>query len=169
MVTCRSMRWLAGLLGFVVVVGCGGPPAEELYAAGEAAAADTSSQIVALERFGELLRRYPRHALAPQALKQMAMISQQRGEMQTAIELYQRLLREFPESDQGDEAQFMIAFIYEEYLRDLDQARAAYQAVIDRYPDSELAASARLLLPNVGRDPEEYVEFQDVARPARAP
>jgi outer membrane assembly lipoprotein YfiO len=162
------MRWLVGLVG-LVAVGCGGPPAEELYAAGEAAAADTSSQAVALERFGELLRRYPRHALAPKALRQMAMISQQRGEMQKAIEQYQRLLREYPESDQGDEAQFMIAFIYDESLRDYEQARVAYQAFIDRYPDSELAASAQRLLANIGRAPEEWVEFQDVARPARAP
>ena len=60
----------------------------------------------------------------------------------------------------------MIAFIYEEYIRDLEEARRAYQRVIENYPDSELAASARHLLPNVGRTPQEWVRFQDeVAAP----
>ena len=57
----------------------------------------------------------------------------------------------------------MIAFIYEEYVRDIERARLAYQRVIDLYPNSELAASARHLLPNIGRNPEEWVEFQDRA------
>ena len=43
----------------------------------------------------------------------------------------------------------------------LGPTRMNYQRVIANYPDSELAASARRLLPNVGRDPEEWVEFQD--------
>ena len=55
----------------------------------------------------------------------------------------------------------MIGFIYEEDLQEYEKARQAYQKVIDDYPDSELAASARHLLPNVGRDPEEWVPFQD--------
>ena len=68
------------------------------------------------------------------------------------------------ESEHGDEAQFMIAFIYEEYLGEPNRARSAYQLVIDRYPDSELAASAKQLLPHVGRNPEEWVHFQDRAQ-----
>ena len=55
----------------------------------------------------------------------------------------------------------MIAFICEEYLKDLERARQAYQRVIDNYPESDLALSARRLLPFVGRNPEEWVEFQD--------
>ncbi len=168
MVIRRVLLLLAALLG-LVMVGCSGPPAEELYAAGEKAAADSTTQAAAVDRFSELVRRYPQHPLAAKALKHLAMISQQRGQMQAAIEQYQRLLRDYPNSGEGDEAQFMIAFIYEEYLKDYTQARAAYQAVIDKYPGSELAASAERLLPNVGRDPEEWVQFQDSVAPARAP
>ena len=35
------------------------------------------------------------------------------------------------------------------------------KVVIDNYPDSELAASARFLIPHLGQDPEEWVEFGD--------
>ena len=79
------------------------------------------------------------------------MLSQQREDVDTAILHYQRLLKDYPQSQYADDAQFMIAFIYEEYLGDIERARQAYQLVIDNYPDSELANSARHLLPYVGR------------------
>ena len=55
----------------------------------------------------------------------------------------------------------MIAFIYEEHLGDFEAARKAYKAVVDNHPGTELAANAQRLLPNVGRAPEEWVNFQD--------
>lgn len=143
------------------ISGCGEEKPEDIFAAAEAAAADPAQHEQAVQQFTVFLERFPQHEQAPKALKQLAMIAQQQGDMRAAISHYDRLLKEYPDSDQADEAQFMIAFIYEEYLQDLDQARLAYQRVIDDYPDSELAASARRLLPNVGRDPEEWVEFQD--------
>ena len=85
--------------------------------------------------------------------------------MQEAIGYYERVLAEYPDSGHGDEAQFMIAFIYEEYIRDLEEGAAGLSARdCENYPDSELAASARHLLPNVGRTPQEWVQFQDEAR-----
>jgi TolA-binding protein len=149
------------------VVGCGEQRPEEMFAAAEEAAAVADTRQQAAEQFKMLFIRFPEHELAPRALKHLAMLSQQDGQMEDAIGRYEQLLREYPSSDQADEAQFMIAFICEEYLGDLDRARAAYQSVIDQYPDSELAVSARRLLPNVGRDPEEWVEFQDISGSAQ--
>ncbi len=161
-----NFRALLGIgLGLALwwMSGCGGESPEELFAAGQTAAADAATQDLARQQFTTFLERFPQHQQAPKALKQLAMIAQQKGDMRGAISHYNRLLKDYPDSDQGDEAQFMIAFIYEEYLQDMEQARLAYQRVIDSYPNSELAASARRLLPNVGRDPEEWVEFQESA------
>lgn len=162
-----TFKILATVLGLALwgMSGCGEEKPEELFSAAETAAADPAQHEQAVQQFTAFLERFPQHEQAPKALKQLAMIAQQQGDMRAAITHYERLLREYPGSDQADEAQFMIAFIYEEYLQDLDQARLAYQRVIDNYPDSELAASARRLLPNVGRDPEEWVEFQENAEP----
>ena len=113
-----------------------------------------------LRLFSNALAQSPK---APEALRKLAGLAQQQGKMQEAIGYYERVLAEYPDSGHGDEAQFMIAFIYEEYIRDLEKARRAYQRVIENYPDSELAASARHLLPNVGRTPQEWVQFQDEA------
>ena len=77
-----------------------------------------------------------------------------------ALDIYNRLISDFPASEHCDEAQFMVAFIYEEYLQDYSQAREAYELLIERYPDSELVASARHLLPHVGRNPEDWIHFE---------
>jgi outer membrane protein assembly factor BamD (BamD/ComL family) len=149
-----------------LVGGCSKQSPEQFYAAAEQLAAEPAKRLEARAQFDEFLSRYAGHPLTPQVLKQLAMLDQQDGKIDLAISRYEQLLRRFPQSDQADEAQFMIAFISEEYLKDFDRARQAYQAVIDKYPNSELAASARRLLPNVGRDPEEWVEFEDVSQAA---
>ena len=83
------------------------------------------------------------------------------NEVTEAIPYFARILEEFEASEYADDAQFMIGFISEEYLEEYARARESYRLVIDRYPDSELAASARRLLPNVGKAPEEWVKFQE--------
>ena len=159
--------WSRILLGIFIAsswwAGCGQQSAEELFAAGEAAAADPATADQAVAHFTAFLERFAESPKAPEALRKLAALAQQQGNMQEAIGYYERVLAEYPASGHGDEAQFMIAFIYEEYIRDLAEARRAYQRVIDNYPDSELAASARHLLPNVGRTPQEWVQFQDEA------
>ena len=159
--------WSRILLGIFIAgswwIGCGQQNAEELFAAGEAAAADPATADQAVAHFTAFLERFGQSPKAPEALRKLAALAQQQGTMQEAIGYYERVLAEYPASGHGDEAQFMIAFIYEEYIRDLEEARRAYQRVIENYPDSELAASARHLLPNVGRTPQEWVQFQDEA------
>lgn len=145
--------------------GCSRETPEQLFAAGEAAVADTASLDQAVASFNALLQRFPEHASCAGALKHLAAIAQQRRDMPGAVALYERLLAEYPKSEYCDEAQFMIGFIYEDELRDLERARQAYQRVIDSYPQSELAASAKILLPNLGRSPEEWVKFQDLPSP----
>ena len=143
--------------------GCGQQSAEELFAAGEAAATDPASLDQAVGHFKAFLEKFAQDPKAPEALNKLAALAQQQGQMQEAIAYYERVLADYPDSGRGDEAQFMIAFIYEEYVGDVERARLAYQRVIALYPNSELAASARHLLPNIGRNPEEWVEFQDRA------
>ena len=146
---------------FALVAGCGGQSADELFAAGEQAAVDPATVNEATSHFKAFVERHPEHQRAPEALKKLAALAQQQGRMQEAIDYYGRILAEYNGSGHGDEAQFMIAFIYEEHIGDFSKAKLAYQRIIDEYPDSELAANARHLLPNVGRNPEDWVEFQD--------
>jgi TolA-binding protein len=157
--------WIVGFALLLSWGACSGPSAEQQLDAAlqvaRSAARDSTQAAEAVGLLDDFLVAHPRHASVPEALKQLAILRQQVGDMDAAVAAYERILGEFPTSDVADEAQFMVAFINEEHRRDFEAARAAYQAVIDNYPDSELAANARQLLPYVGRPPEEWVRFQE--------
>ena len=166
-----SSRWRARSLGTIGAAmlwawaGCSGPSPdqqlEEALQAAQAAARDSARVASAVELLEAWLQAHPGEEGVPRALKQLAILRQQGGDMAGAVARYRRILAEYPQSDEADESQFMVAFILEEHFRDIDAAKAAYQAVIDNYPGSELAANARQLLPHVGRPPEEWVSFQE--------
>lgn len=156
----------------LVLAGCGAPSPDQQYEtaskAAQAAFTDTAALAQAFDLFAAFVERYPDHEQAASALKTLAMLTQQRGDMEGAVEHYQLLLSRYPTSEQADEAQFMIGFIYEEYVGDLDRARSAYELVIELFPNSDLAANARQLLPHLGQPAEEWVSFQEEVSSPRA-
>jgi TolA-binding protein len=161
---CR-VRVLALPLALVSAFGCAAPePDTELSTALQAAreaAGDSTRRDEAITLLEEFVRTHSSDSSVPDALMQLAILRQQQGDMVAAIADYQQILESFPASDTADEAQFMIAFVYEEHLQDLDGARRAYQALIDNYPNAELVDQARQLLEHVGQSPDEWVTFQE--------
>ena len=143
------------------VIGCGEKTPEQVFADAEASAADTTRRSQAVTDLNGFLERYPDHQSGAKARKLLAVLAQQDGEVERAIQHYERLLADHPKSEFAAAAQFMVAYIHEEYLKDFEEARRAYQRLIDNFPNSDLATNARYLLPNIGRDPEEWVKFRD--------
>lgn len=163
----RARRSVALLFAAAMVAftSCASPAADEELAAAldaaRSAARDSTQAPRAVQLLEQFLAGHGRDARTPEALKQLAILRQQLGDMERAVADYRRILAEFPASEVADEAQFMVAFICEEHLRDFDAARQAYQAVIDNYPNSELAENARQLLPHVGEPADAWVRFQE--------
>ena len=153
--------------GSAAWISCASPSTDAQLAAAldaaRSASHDTTQAPRAVHLLEEFIGQHARDKSAPEAIKQLAILRQQLGDMQGAVADYQRILSEYPASDVADDAQFMVAFISEEHLRDFDAARRAYQAVIDNYPNSDLAENARQLLPHVGEPPDAWVRFQDGA------
>ncbi len=87
------------------------------------------------------------------------------------IELYQKLLEEYPDSEVSAQAQFMVGFIYSEEIKNHDEAEKAFRRLLKRYPNSELAASAQWMVDHMRT--EETPSFihvdADSSRPATPP
>ena len=72
--------------------------------------------------------------------------AQEAGPAATRIEMYQKVLDTYPDSDVSPQAQFMIGFIRSEELKDYTGADQAFHEVLRKYPKSELAASAQWMI-----------------------
>lgn len=77
---------------------------------------------------------------------------------QKSIELYSKLADGMPEHKKAPTAFFMLAYVYANDLKDLDKARAAYEVFLQKFPNDELAESARTELKNLGKSEEEILE-----------
>ena len=65
---------------------------------------------------------------------------------------YERVVQQFPQSEQAPQAQFMVGFVYSEEKKDYDKAEAAFKKLLQDYPKSELAHSAQWMLDNMRTD-----------------
>ncbi len=79
---------------------------------------------------------------------------------QRSIRLVDKLVADYPSFEQTPVAMFMLAnFIYDEQLHDLDKARATYQQIVDRYPNSPFANDAAISITQLGMTPEELIRM----------
>lgn len=75
-----------------------------------------------------------------------------------AIELYALILANAPQHPKATTAQFMTGFIYANDMNELDKAKVAYEAFLQKHPNDELAESAKMELENLGKSPEELIK-----------
>jgi peptidyl-prolyl cis-trans isomerase C len=64
----------------------------------------------------------------------------------TAISYYKKIIEFYPDSDEAPKAQFMIGFLYSDKLKNYDEAEAAFNTYLERWPHGDLADSARYML-----------------------
>jgi len=115
---------------------------------------------VAQELLRALVERFPKSSSADDALFMLGQIAQNRGRHEEAIARYQDLLERYPNSEHNYKAQFMIGFIYSEDLHDYPMARKAFKKLLEKYPNCDLAPSARWMLENMGKPLESLDIFK---------
>lgn len=71
-------------------------------------------------------------------------------ELEQAVGLYDRILTDYPESIEAGDALFMKAYVLHNELKELERAEQAYVTFLERYPNHDLASSARFELQNLG-------------------
>ena len=60
---------------------------------------------------------------------------------------------------------FLQAFVYENHVGDLSNAREKYIEFIQKYPEKDFADDAEICLQNLGKTPEELIrEFEEKQR-----
>lgn len=153
----KRFRWLALLLALAVISqGCQGKSADSLFEEGEHATHDMASYPVAEAKLSQFLTQYPGDPRADVALQALARVLMNQQKSKEAIDRYEMLIKRFPQSRYCAQAQFMVGYIYDQ-MGDEDQAKTAYQKVIDAYSTSDLVDDARISIENMGKAPEQWL------------
>lgn len=172
----KTILWIAGL--GLILAACGGESASEEEQVKQEKA-ELATRIDSLENvlFGhetnvnrevaaDLLQAYirftdtyPADERCPDFLYKGAGIARGVGVHHRAMEMYQKILDDYPEFPKQAETQFLIAFTYDNDLKDIESARIAYQEVIEVFPDHEFARQAEERLKTIDLTDEELIEL----------
>lgn len=115
----------------------------------------------AIEVFSKYAEENPDAANAEEYLFKAFEVSvNTKQDPKQSIDLAERFLKAYPKSDKAAVTLFMLAsFVYDDQLHDLNQARAAYQRVVDNYPESPFADDAEVSIKHLGLTPEELIRI----------
>lgn len=149
------------------ISGCAKKSDSQLYTEGKESEALKDFQSAA-ELYEEVTDRFQTSPYAESSLSRLAyMYNNDIKDKKRALDAYKRFYRLFPSSKQAPTMLFLSAFIYNnEYNNDpamLDSARQSYELFLQKYPDHELAASARFEVENLGKTPDELIIKQPQA------
>lgn len=142
----------------VFLVSCSPKSETELFKEGNSAEAEKNFAL-AIEKYTEVVDKFSATAYAESSQYRIAMITvNQEGNKQQAVEAHRKFYIMFPQSKQAPAMLFLAAFIYNNDLRNFDSARVLYGEFLQKYPDHELAESAKFEVENLGKNPDEYLK-----------
>jgi len=97
----------------------------------------------ALTTLDTLLSRFPEHSLQDDVLYSKARIYREMGNSDLSIEMYQRIIDEFPEDIRADNSLFELAELFENQVGDKERASELYERLFLEYSGSTFAVEAR--------------------------
>ncbi|HMO38347.1 MAG TPA: tetratricopeptide repeat protein [Saprospiraceae bacterium] len=100
----------------------------------------------------------PKDTRAPELLFQAGDVAGAMGDYAQCLQLFERINEQYPAYEKSAQVLFMRAFTLDDRLGQLEAAKELYEAFLEKYPDDELAASARFSLENLGKSEEEIIQ-----------
>lgn len=123
---------------------------------------DKEKALQLVDMYVDFTNAYPEDSLASEYLFKAAEFCLNLGEGQRAIGYYDRVINEYPGFRKAPECLFLKGYIFENYLGDLENAKAIYLEFIERYPNNEFADDAEVSIQNLGKTPEELIrQFEE--------
>lgn len=111
-----------------------------------------------IQAYLDYVDTYPADTISAQYLFKAADVSINSFHSMESIELFDRLINEYPNFSKAPQALFLKAFTFENYLLQLDSARVNYELFLQKYPNHPFANDAEITLKNLGKTPEEIIQ-----------
>lgn len=110
------------------------------------------------EAYFDFAKNYPNDSLAPIYLLKSAEVYTSIDLSQKAIESLDKILSKYPDHDILPQSIHFLAFIYDDKVKDYDQAAKYYNMLIQKFPQHELAENAKGCLMILGKSDEELLQ-----------
>ena len=119
----------------------------------------------AVDVYCQFVEENPEAPTAAEWLFKALQISAKNLPAEKSIEIGNKLMADYPDFEQTPVAMFLMgSMVYEEKLGNYGKALEMYETLLERYPDSDFAESARYSIRNIGKSPEDLVrEFEMMA------
>ena len=95
----------------------------------------------------------------------MAVKARGEGAYDDAIDYLAEIGEKFPDSELASQSLFLTAYLYANELDDYVRAAEYYERFLAKYPNHDMAASARWEITNLGKDPEEILKGVSAVTP----
>ena len=75
------------------------------------------------------------------------------------MSLFDWMIDRYPNYEKSSNALFLKAYLLDEEYDRKDEARVIYEEFLEKFPDHQLASSAKFLLENIGKSDAEIYEM----------
>ncbi|MBR9831159.1 tetratricopeptide repeat protein [Acidiluteibacter ferrifornacis] len=122
---------------------------------------DITNANLLIEGYVKYANEYPEDSESATFVFKAAEVSLGLNQGTTALALYTKVYEDYPEFEKRPYSLFLQAFINENNLGKLEEARVIYEKFIADYPDHPMADDAQYSLDNLGKSPDELIkEFE---------
>lgn len=119
----------------------------------------------AINDFEKLVKDHPESPNASKSLYEIANLYHSKvvkditadESLQKGVIFYRRVYSEYPKSKEAPKALFMVGFIQANEQGRFDSATVSYKLFLEKYPNDEMASSAKTELDNMGVPPKEII------------
>jgi tetratricopeptide (TPR) repeat protein len=116
------------------------------------------SAVALLDVYKAYAKAYPQDSLSPEYLVRAAGIQRNLRDPQAAIDLYDRVIRDYPEWKDVVVCYYQKGLIYQDDLKQLGAAKTAYEEVVRLFPDHTFGKEAKIMIDNLQYTDEELIE-----------
>lgn len=138
---------------------------EELFGKGKQTF-DKTKAAELVTSYQEFVDAFPDDEKTPEYMFKQAEILRTLQRFDEAIGVWEKIYTKYPKYAKAPQSYFLVAFTYENELKNLGKAKKFYETFLEKYPSHEFAKDAKFSLDNLGVSPEDIIKsFQKKKQP----
>ncbi|MFA4851572.1 MAG: tetratricopeptide repeat protein [Bacteroidales bacterium] len=108
--------------------------------------------------YTDFAKKYPKDTNSVNFLFKAANMSMNIALPKLSIELFDKIINDYPTFNKVADCMFLKAFVYDDKLKNINKAREAYEVFLRKYPTHEFADDAKACLDNLGKTTEQLIQ-----------